>query len=361
MSSLQPNKVVSGIVLAQFRQHRSFSMQFLQKATVIIGANASGKTTILEALALAATGNSFRAGKVEEMISFDQELGRCKVKVLSEEGADEVEVILTRGVVQGKRTQHRLFAVNGAKKRKKDATRLFFTVVFRPEDMRLVEGSPSRRRAFLDVPLSALHYQYESALTAYEQTIKRRNKVLQQVRDGQQPRTSLHYWNTAASTHGEILQKYRQDFLGTFAGVSFPLPFSVVYKASVISPERTAEYLSREIAAGHTLIGPHKDDITVQLTAEGRELDVAVFGSRGQQRLAVLWLKYCEIEYLAAKSGTKPLLLLDDIMSELDIQSQERVLETLAHYQSVVTSTDEAVYTRIAETLGEEETALCTF
>lgn len=355
------SNVVTGVALQNFRKHTSFALQFPTQSMVIIGQNASGKTSILEALVMASTGNSFRAGKVEEMILFDKELGRCKVRVQHEGEFDEVEVIVTRGLVQGKRTQHRLFSVNGVKKRKKDAIGKFFTVLFRPEDMRLVEGSPARRRSFLDAPLSALQYQYAVSLKTYEQTLRRRNKLLQKVREGEQSRETLHFWNASLIKHGEILQAARRDFLATFAEVPFPLNFSIEYLASVISEARIKEYLPREIAAGHTLIGPHKDDISIIFRQGDRELNAAVYGSRGQQRLGVLWLKYCELEFLAQRTGQKPVLLLDDIMSELDDESQKVVLETLKQYQSVVTSTDAAVINTVTSMLGKEQVTVHTF
>ena len=174
-----------------------------------------------------------------------------------------------------------------------------------------------------------------------------------QVREGEQSRSTLQYWNMGLIKHGEILQEYRRAFFSTFAEVAFPVNFSVEYMASVISEERIAEYLPREIAAGHTLIGPHKDDINIILHSD-RDMDIAVYGSRGQQRLAVLWLKFCELEYIAKISGQKPVLLLDDIMSELDVDSQHIVLQTLANYQSIVTSTDERIVPFIVEKVGEK-------
>ncbi len=350
---MQVERLVTGLALQNFRQHSSFVIQFPTQSTVIIGPNASGKTTILEAVHMLSTGNSFRAGKIEEMILFDEELGRVKAKTTLNGESDEVEIMLTRGVVQGKRTQHRLFSVNGVKKRKKDAVGKFFTVLFRPEDMRLIEGSPARRRSYIDAPLSVLYYKYAVALKNYEQTLKRRNKLLWQVREGEQSRSTLQYWNMGLIKHGEILQEYRRAFFSTFAEVAFPVNFSVEYMASVISEERIAEYLPREIAAGHTLIGPHKDDINIILHSD-RDMDIAVYGSRGQQRLAVLWLKFCELEYIAKISGQKPVLLLDDIMSELDVDSQHIVLQTLANYQSIVTSTDERIVPFIVEKVGEK-------
>ncbi len=347
---------ISGLALQNVRGHSSLVLKFPEMATVIVGPNASGKTTIIEALSLLATGESFRAGKIEEMINFDAELGRIKAVVAdlrdSESGKDEIEAVLTNGEVQGKRTAKRLFSVNGIRRRKKDAIGKFYAVVFRPEDMRLIEGSPGRRRNFLDAPLLALHHEYARSAKEYDQVLRRRNKLLLQVREGEQPRTSLQYWNLSLVKHGEIVQRYRRQFLQTFREVSFPLDFLIEYKPSVISESRIGQYLDREIAVGHTLVGPHKDDFVVTLPINSDFRDIAVYGSRGQQRLAVLWLKFCEIEYASAQLNEKPLLLLDDILSELDNDSRKLALAVVPEYQTIITTTQRQVVKNIAKKIS---------
>lgn len=336
--------------LENIRRHASFSLNFGAQTTVILGDNAMGKTTVAEAIQFVSTGESFRANTIDEAIMFEHELGRIKAVV---EDADEetgLEIILTKGVVQGKKTQKRLFSVNGVRRRKKDFIGKLKSVIFKPEDMRLVEGSPSRRRSFIDSPLSLISAEYAHSLDTYEQTLIRRNKLLQQVQAGEQPRTVLHFWNNSLVKHGEILQRERTNMLGTFILLEFPVLFSVVYKPSIISEERQQEYLDREIASGRTLIGPHKDDFEVILhqwrssaikdTAE-EEFSVAVYGSRGQQRLAVLWLKLCELQFIEQKHAEKPLLVLDDILSELDEESKTVVTNLLKNYQTILTTTQE--------------------
>lgn len=369
--------VITGLALQNLRSHKSFTLKFSSKTTIIVGDNASGKTSIIEALSLLSTGDSFRASRIEEMIHFDSDLARVKgvinYNLLSDNSktngsttsstanskandgqkqeTDEIEVILTRGEVNGKRTQHRLFSVNGVKRRKKDAIGKFYVVSFRPEDMRLIEGSPSRRRNFLDSALSMMYPEYQAALKNYEQTLKRRNKLLFQVREREQPKSSLQYWNINLARYGQILQEFRKNFIGSFRKVSFPVNFEIEYDPSVISDKRIDQYLDREIASGHTLVGPHKDDIIVYLNdiPKGdnkiRNLRLDLFGSRGQQRLGVLWLKFCELEYLA--KDKKTLLLLDDILSELDDDSKALALSVLKNYQSIVTTTDEGVIEEI--------------
>jgi DNA replication and repair protein RecF len=350
--------IIKGLALQNFRLHKNYFLKFTQKTTVIIGANTIGKTSIIEALNLLSTGSSFRANRIEEMIEFDSELARVKgvifveteknqekttKKVVEKPATDEIEVILTRGVVGGKRTQHRLFSVNGVRRRQKDAVGKFLSVVFRPEDMRLIEGSPGRRRNYLDTALSLLHLDYQVALKNYEQTLKRRNKLLTQVRDKMQPKTVLQYWNLNLVKYGRVLQEYRKTFLESFTFVDFPVNFTVEYDPSIISDKRIEQYLDREILVGHTLIGPHKDDFMVSFTKEARKLRLDAYGSRGMQRLGVLWLKFCELEYLNHNSQVSTILLLDDILSELDDDSKALALSVLKNYQTVITTTEPAV------------------
>lgn len=364
--------VITGLALQSLRSHKNFVLKFPNKTTIILGDNAAGKTTIVEALSLLSTGNSFRAGKIEEMISFDEDLSRVKGVITYEseivygkseeiygkseeddkksetnDEKDEIEIILTRGMVNGKKTQHRLFSVNGVKRRKKDAIGKFYSVVFRPEDMRLIEGSPSRRRNFLDTLLLMMFPEYEVAHKNYEQTLKRRNKLLFQVREREQPKTSLQYWNINLAKFGEILQRYRKEFIASFASVDFPVNFEIDYDPSIISDKQIDKYVDREIASGHTLIGPHKDDIIVFINQKGKRLRLDTFGSRGQQRLGVLWLKFCELEYIASITSKKTLLLLDDVLSELDEYSKKLALSVLKKYQSIITTTDEKVVSEI--------------
>jgi DNA replication and repair protein RecF len=154
--------------------------------------------------------------------------------------------------------------------------------------------------------------------------------------------------------HGSYISEQRRAFLDFFAKVQFPMPFTVEYDHSLISEARVSEYLDREIAAGHTLIGPHKDDLIVRyrFTPNQPPLPVAAYGSRGQQRLAVLWLKVSEYEFLKDKTASTPLLLLDDILSELDVDSRAKVLSLLGLGQSVITTTEDKIVAELTKTVS---------
>ena len=277
------------------------------------------------------------------MIGFEQELARVKGKVQASDDEVTLEVILTRGEVQGKKVQKRIFSINDTRRAKRKFVGQLLTVVFRPEDMRLVEGSKRRRRDFMDIPLSLIDSEYLRAVNTYGKALTKRNRLLTQIREGLMPRETLTFWTLTVLKHGQIIQKKRQQFLDFFKSVDFPVPFSVEYDSSLMTEERMEKYAEREIAAGHTLIGPHKDDLIVKLAVEteasGEERrDIALYGSRGQQRMGVLWLKTCELSFLEHETQEKPLLLLDDVLSELDDSHQQLVLNLLDGNQTIITT-----------------------
>ncbi len=353
--------LIKSLALQNFRNFTLQNFQF-EKTNLIFGVNGIGKTSIVEAIYLLASADSFRAGKVEEMIRLETDLGRVQ-GLIDLEGIDQeqgeelkLEVMLTRGLVQGKRTQYRLFAVNDIRRRKKDFLAFFKAVVFRPEDLRLVEGSPSRRRNFLDNALSMVSGEYSSALAKYEQTLKRRNRLLQKVSEGSEGRETLNFWNINLVRYGEFLQNKRASLIDFIREVVFPFELNIDYLPSLISDKRLLEHLDKEIFLGHSLIGPHKDDFLLKFSEVDKgieDLSLLAYGSRGQQRLGVLWLKIAELQFLTDKIGYQPVLLLDDILSELDIHSKDMVLELLSNYQTILTTADADVLADLKNRIKE--------
>jgi len=353
--------LIKSLALQNFRNFTLQNFQF-EKTNLIFGVNGIGKTSIVEAIYLLASADSFRAGKVEEMIRLETDLGRVQglidLEGINQEQSEELklEVMLTRGLVQGKRTQYRLFAVNDIRRRKKDFLAFFKAVVFRPEDLRLVEGSPSRRRNFLDNALSMVSGEYSSALAKYEQTLKRRNRLLQKVSEGSEGRETLNFWNINLVRYGEFLQNKRASLIDFIREVVFPFELNIDYLPSLISEKRLLEHLDKEIFLGHSLIGPHKDDFLLKFSEVDKgieDLSLLAYGSRGQQRLGVLWLKIAELQFLTDKIGYQPVLLLDDILSELDIHSKDMVLELLSNYQTILTTADADVLADLKNRIKE--------
>ncbi|MBD3250619.1 MAG: DNA replication and repair protein RecF [Candidatus Pacebacteria bacterium] len=353
---------VQALRLNHFRLFTDQVFHFDQPVAVVLGSNAAGKSSLVEAIDLLATGQSFRAGRVEEMIQFDQEIGRVKAKVSSQLGVDdkladldqvELEITLTNGEVRGKKTHKQLYAVNQNKRRKKDFVGKLLTVVFRPEDLRLIEGSPSRRRDYLDKPMSFVSQQYSLSLGKYNKALRRRNKLLSQIREGEQPETALKFWDMSILKHGQILQDQRKKYCQFMnQSVESPLPMKIEYQPSLITPDRLEQYRRREVAAGYTLIGPHKDEIDVQLDLDDYR-SLASFGSRGQKRLGVLWLKRAEFQFLEEQTERTPVLLLDDILSELDQDSRKLVVGLVGSEQLIITTTQPELVKELEQLVGQ--------
>lgn len=342
--------MLTGVSLQHFRNYPNKTFLFTNQLTVFIAPNASGKTNLLEAIHLLSTGESFRAGTVDDFIQVEKELARAKMKVsvkneqMAEKHEDiEIELLLNHGLVSGKRVAKKIFSLNGVRKQKRAIVGLVPTIAFIPEDLRLITGSPSRRREFLDTVLTQIDQQYLTALSTYDQTLRRRNKLLQQIREGEAPRTTLSFWNMSLLKHGMYLQERRRFLIDEINRIEFPLQFQVDYDLSLLNEERLAQYGMQEIASGHTLVGPHKDDIVVKFKIQREHYALDTHGSRGQQRMGVLWLKLGAFEVIRQKLGQTPLLLLDDIFSELDKENRLRVLELAKTTQTIMTSAEDEV------------------
>jgi len=331
--------ILSSLELVDFRNYLNRTFEFSEGVNVVTGKNASGKTNLLEAIYLLGTGNSFRAKIVDEMVRFDQEMGRVKGVVTGQNESRDLEVMVTKGVVSGQKTLKRRYLVDGAAKRKKDYVGLLPVVVFRPEDMDMLPGGPDIRRTFVDEVLSQVSEAYGRSLSTYTQALRRRNKLLDAVREGLVTRYSLAFWDSLLIKHGEILTEDREALLLSINNLwgrsELFNQLKLVYDKSLISETRLLQYKDEELAAGYTLVGPHKDDFRV---TNGGDRDLAIYGSRGEQRMAVLALKLGEIYFSEDKSGDKPLLLLDDIFSELDEVHKREVLRVMSGRQVVVTT-----------------------
>lgn len=333
--------------LQNFRNFDEKLFSFSRGVTVIIGPNASGKTNILEAISLISTGKSLKARVEEEMINYDEELGRVKAKL---DDNVELEAVLTRGVItRGEITEkiaRKKLLVNGVGKRLVDFAGQLKTVLFRPQDMDMVTGSPSLRRRFMDGVLSQIDREYRRAILSYEKGLRRRNKLLLRIREEGISRSHLYFWDKLLIRNGEYITNKREelvDFINSNNRSLLTDNYSLIYDKSAISEGRLGQYKNEEIAAATTLVGPHRDDLVFykDLPAQADKIDLAKYGSRGEQRMGVLWLKLAELSFIEDKTNEKPTLLLDDIFSELDHEHRRLVSKTIKNQQTIITSADE--------------------
>lgn len=347
--------LLSSLALSSFRRFSKVSFSFSPHTTIIVGANAIGKTTILEAVYLLALGKSFRAFRDSESISFEKELARINgvIKQKSYQTTDlpgkseqkKLEIIITLGEVEKIKTPLKKFLVNGVGKRMIDFVGNLSVVLFWPQDLELVTDSPSLRRHYLNYVLSQTDREYRRTLASYERGVRQRNRLLEAVRDGKAHKHQLLFWDQLLIRQGEYINRKREEYINFVNNVDLrtkdlvlTIPkYKLRYDSSIISRQRLDQYTDAEIASGVTLVGPHRDDFTFEIRAR----NLSSFGSRGEQRLAVLWLKLAELAYIENVTREKPVLLLDDILSELDHPHRHAIFSIMGQQQTILTITDQ--------------------
>jgi len=335
--------ILKQISLQNFRSYKKQEFEFDEKATLIVGANTSGKTNLIEAISILSSGKSFRAENDDQLIKFGQDIARIKGIVKNQEDeTNELEIVLASGEYSGKRNVSKKFLVNGVARKRVDFADNFSTVLFSPEDLDIIIDAPSLRRRFLDNVLEQVDREYRVAMIAYTKGIRQRNALLEIAREqGTRNEKQFEYWDHLVIENGGIITKKREEFLN-FANLTEKeiFDFAAFYDKSIISKARLEQYKDAEVGAAVTLVGPHRDDFSVSMYDDvGRTThDVKAYGSRGQQRLAILQLKLLELLYIEKILGYRPVLLLDDIFSELDEEHINLILEMLGKQQTIITT-----------------------
>ncbi len=315
---------------------------------MITGPNAAGKTNIVEALYLLASGKSFRADRESEMVRWGETAGRVQAEFDRGGARREAAAMLSSGGGEpGARTQ-KVFLVDAKPQRARDLARLFPMVLFSADDARLIDGSPGRRRRLLDLAISQGSPEYRAALSRYTRALAGRNQLLERIATGESTTAELAAWDEPLIAAGQIVTRGRQDY---FARTEAPLReayAALTARSSGVATRLTASYLplaedlateiprrrEQDLAVGTTTAGPHRDDW--RLLLGNRPL--VSFGSGGEFRSAVLAWRLAESDWLAAATGAAPIVLLDDVFSELDGSRQESLLTNLPERQVIITT-----------------------
>ncbi len=345
------------LTLLDFRGYASLDAAFGPGPHLVWGPNAAGKTSLLEAMVVLAWGHSHRTAADGELIRWGTDLARVEGDVEGGVASDVIEVAIVRAGA-GSAAGRKRIRVNGLGRRAAGLAGLLRVVVFAPEEMLLIAGAPSLRRAALDQLASARSPVYADAFATYGRTLQQRNSLLRAIREEGASRDELRFWDTAFLDAGGTIVEERRRLLGILAeplaaahaeiapdeasvarlGLAYvtnapPLPGESPRDALA---RRLAETAEKEVWNGSTLVGPHRDDIAFELG--GR--DLAGFASRGQQRTAILAYKLAELDVLTALDGRPPLLLLDDVFSELDPERRSHLVRRIAELpQAFVTTT----------------------
>lgn len=326
------------IVSIQLQHYRSIdeaSFELHPRLTILLGPNGSGKTNTLEAMSLLSVPRSFRGSKDRDIIGWESDFARVSGSI-SYAGKINRELVVFINA-EGKKLQ-----VDGQHTSMSEFLGQFLSVLFAPEDVNLLAGPPSQRRSFLDSHLSLLSPPYLHHLLAYYQVLSRRNKLLsrQQWPDND----DLAYWNEQQRLHGAAIIEARLEAVDQL-NIALPSSFRLAYHSSLaVAGQDVAEtfhhkqatIIEREKMVGHTLLGPQRDDWRLEFTDTC--VDVGQFGSRGQQRMGVISLKQAQLHIITNEKEDSAVLLLDDVLSELDADNQQMLIQSIGQQQTVLTT-----------------------
>ena len=332
---------LKSLSLVNFRSHQKADFNFGPNVNLFIGPNGSGKTNILEAIYTLTGAPSFRGQKLANLVNWTNNY------VLIIGSLDDNQPFEVR--IKNNQTGHIIknFYIQGVTKNRKQFFGQLRAVVFQPDDIRLITGSPSRRRQYLDTFLSSIDWQYRSNLYQYQKALKQRNQLLFAISQNKATVEQLYFWDKSLVKAADFIHKYRQsyiDFLNSFFQNHPNIDISnlaINYIPCLISESILGQRLKTDIGIGKTTTGIHRDDLifTNKLLKSNQSLND--FGSRGQQRIAIFATKLGEITYIATKYQQLPLLLLDDIFSELDPIHQQSLSELCYNHQTFVTTSQD--------------------
>ena len=335
---------INELKLKNFRNHINKSIEFDEKLTLITGSNGSGKTNVLEAVFVLATGKSQRARYDLDLINYEHTFCSLNAKVTNQDDAYTLELQILKQDNESNYSS-KTAKVNKVIKSISGFAGVFNAVIFMPEDISIITGSPAERRRFLDLILSQADKNYRRNLNMFIKAVRQRNKLLELMNKERRGFDQLSFWNEQILTHGSAVQEKRNEFINyandNISKLIHQLDSSksmakISYKENRITIDRLEKYQDKEMAAKTTLLGPHRDDFEIIFNNH----DVAEFGSRGQQRTILVSLKLLEIGFIEKTKGERPVLLLDDIFSELDDKHRHAVMNIIDKQQTIITSTE---------------------
>lgn len=336
---------VKKLNLRNFRNYDEAELEFSPLTNIIYGNNAQGKTNILESVYLFAQGRSHRAKTDKELVRFGSDFATLSMEFTDSERDYSAKMQIAANGKKAVRINH--VAIPKLSR----LMNYLNVVMFSPEDLSIVKGSPSGRRRFTDSAISQLYPSYMSALTEYNKALNQKNSLLKAIRINGGGADTLSVWNCQLADTAARVMRARMDFTARIekaaaliqeeiSGEKLTMRYAPNIKVDEVSAESVLEFLesrsAREIDAGASLYGIQRDDIEISINNR----DAKLFASQGQQRTAALSMKIAQSEYINDIKGEYPVLLLDDIMSELDINRRMYLSERIRDKQVLITSTD---------------------
>lgn len=340
--------IIKSIELKDFRNYESLNLQFNEKVNLILGNNAQGKTNLIEAISITSLGKSFRTSKDYEMIKFGKEFCRVKINALKDKEDIEVEIAIANNA--------KAIKIDGIKAKKtSELLKNIYVVIFSPEDLKIVKDEPEKRRRFIDRELCQIKPSYYVNLSSYKKALIQRNFMLKEkIVD----RNLLSVWDDEIIKYGSAIIIQRDEFVSKINDISKKIHsditggneiLNITYESNIkkskdlkeqqeIFRKELEKNIDNDIRNRTTGKGPHKDDLKLEI----EKIDLRHYGSQGQQRTAALSLKLAQISLIKEETGEYPVLLLDDVMSELDKSRQKYIINSFENIQLFITTTDVA-------------------
>ena len=342
--------IIKSLELADFRNYDSLHIDFSRGTNILYGDNAQGKTNILEAIYLSATTKSHKGSKDKDIVNFEKEESHIRTYLEKDDIDIRIDMHLRKNKSKG-------IAIDGQKiKKAAELLGLLNVVFFSPEDLSIIKNGPSERRRFVDMELCQLDQFYLYNLNHYNKIVNQRNKLLKDMYFNPSLRDTLNIWDSQLISFGSKIIERRQLFINQLNEIIFDIhkklsggkeDLVIQYEPDVVIEEYEKSLTinqDRDIKLKQTTTGPHRDDFSFIVG----DVDIRKFGSQGQQRTAALSLKLSEIELVKKMTKDNPVLLLDDVLSELDSSRQNYLLSTIGDIQTIITCTglDEFVNNR---------------
>ena len=332
---------IHSLELKNYRNYEDLSIDFDSGTTILYGDNAQGKTNILEAVYISATTKSHRGSKDREIIRFHQEEAHIRTQVMKSEVLHRIDMHLRKNKTKG-------IAIDGVPiKRSGELFGVANVIFFSPEDLSIIKNGPSERRRFLDLELCQLDKLYLYHYTNYNKVLNQRNNLLKQISFKPQLADTIEIWNEQLVQYGVELIRARRNFINQLNEILKEIharltgnkeQLCIQYECNV-TEDNFAELLQQrqeqDFKYQSTQYGPHRDDMGFYID----DIEVRKYGSQGQQRTAALSLKLAEIEIVKQRIKDTPILLLDDVMSELDENRRDYLLHSINNIQTIITCT----------------------
>ncbi len=333
--------IIKSIELADYRNYDSLVLQFDKGTNILYGDNAQGKTNILEAIYVAATTKSHKGSKDKEIVNFNKEEAHIRTYIEKDNVDIKIDMHLRKNKSKG-------IAIDGQKiKKAADLLGICNVVFFSPEDLSIIKNGPGERRRFVDMELCQLDKFYLYNLNSYNKIVNQRNKLLKDMYMNPDLKDTLNIWDSQLVSFGSKIIERRKLFVEQLNEIIYDIhknlsgqkeELYVQYEPDVLIESFETKLKinqDRDIKLKLTSVGPHRDDFSFLVD----DIDIRKYGSQGQQRTAALSLKLSEIELVKKISKDTPILLLDDVLSELDSNRQNYLLNSIGNIQTIITCT----------------------